>query len=135
MEESILKSTKRLVNVAEDDPSFDAELIAHINSAFSHLHLLGIGPEAGFRITGDTEQWETFFADNMQTFFREEVKSNIGHQVKLAFDPSMTPHLLTALQGLRDRSDFALQIWREENEWFEPEPGPLVIDGGDPTGT
>lgn len=134
MEESILKHTKKLANVPIDDPSFDQVLITHINSAFAHLHQMGLGPQAGFRITGEAEEWAAYFPSTMELSTQEEIKENITLQVRTIFDPPTTPHLLTSLEKVRERSDFRLTIWREENEWTDPDPGPMVIDGGDPSG-
>lgn len=126
MEESILKGTKKLVNVPMDDPSFDHDIITHINSAFAHLHQLGLGPEAGFRITGENENWDDFFPVDMELPVQEEIKENVALQVRTIFDPPTTPHLLTALEKVRDRSDFRLTVWREENDWVDPDPNPVT---------
>lgn len=134
MEESILKSTKKLVNVPADDPSFDQDLITHINSAFAHLHQLGLGPESGFRITGEEEKWSDFYPETMEIPVQSEVQANIGMQVRMIFDPPGSSHLLTALENLRTRSDFRLTVWREEHDWVDPSPNIMVIDGGDPLG-
>lgn len=134
MEQSILKSTKKLVNVPVDDPSFDQDLVTHINSAFAHLHQLGLGPESGFRITGETELWTDFYPETMEIPVQSEIQSNIGIQVRMIFDPSTTPHLLASLEKLRERSDFRLTVWREEHDWVDPSPNIMVIDGGDPLG-
>ena len=47
MENSILLSTKKVLNVSPDDPSFDMDILTFINSAFSTLHDLGVGPVGG----------------------------------------------------------------------------------------
>jgi hypothetical protein len=60
MEQSILKSTKKILNLSVDDTSFDLDILTHINSAFSHLHQLGIGPEAGFVVEDADKEWSDF---------------------------------------------------------------------------
>ena len=50
MEESILTSIKKLLGIAEEYKQFDADIIMHINSVFSILTQLGVGPSNGFSI-------------------------------------------------------------------------------------
>ena len=49
--ESILTSIKKLLGIAEDYNQFDQDLIMHINSVFSILNQLGVGPSEGFSIS------------------------------------------------------------------------------------
>lgn len=51
MTESILVSIKKLLGIADEYTQFDTDIIIHINSVFSVLQQLGIGPEDGFKIT------------------------------------------------------------------------------------
>ena len=51
--ESILTSIKKLLGIAEDDTSFDPDIIMHINSVFMVLRQLGVGPPEGFAIEGE----------------------------------------------------------------------------------
>ena len=60
MTESILTSIKKLLGIDESYKHFDPDLIMHINSVFSILTQLGVGPPNGFSITGDTEKWDSF---------------------------------------------------------------------------
>ena len=46
MEQSILKSTKNILGIADDYDVFDLQIMTHINSAFSTLTQLGVGPAA-----------------------------------------------------------------------------------------
>ncbi len=48
--ESILTSVKKQLGIAEDYEYFDMDLIIHINSVFSILTQLGIGPAEGSSI-------------------------------------------------------------------------------------
>ena len=45
---SILTSIKKLLGIAEEYQVYDADLIMHINSVFSILTQLGVGPADGF---------------------------------------------------------------------------------------
>ena len=82
--ESILKTIRKMVGPAEDYQYFDTDLIININSAFSRLCQLGVGPEMPFKITGEDETWSDFIDDGYQ----EEVKEYIFLKVKTVFDTS-----------------------------------------------
>lgn len=82
--DSILTSVKKMIGVHEDDTSFDVDIILAINSTFSVLYQLGVGPKTGqFFITGYTETWSSFMVDpNI-----DMVKTYMGLKVRMIFDP------------------------------------------------
>ena len=47
--ESILTSVKKLLGIDESYTHFDADLIMHINSVFSILGQMGVGPKKSSR--------------------------------------------------------------------------------------
>ena len=61
--ESILTSVKKLLGIDESYTHFDADLIMHINSVFSILGQMGVGPKKGFAISGADEKWSDFLED------------------------------------------------------------------------
>lgn len=81
--ESILTSIKKLLGITEEYEHFDTDIIMHINSAFSVLTQLGVGPENGFRIEDASAEWSEFLYDDPRLEF---VKSYIYFKVKLMFD-------------------------------------------------
>ena len=88
MEESILKTIKKLLGGS--DPSmdyFDVDIITHINTVFSILKQLGVGPKEGFKIEDDNEVWSDFLDDNTNL---EDVKTYIYLKVRMIFDPPAT---------------------------------------------
>jgi hypothetical protein len=135
LEQSILKSTKKILNIGEEDTSFDQDIITHINTAFSHLHQLGIGPEIGFVIDGAEEEWSDFLDPEENTPMLNAVKTNVYLRVRAVFDPPQLPHVMTAMNNQLLESDTRLNIMREESAWTDPDPPDvLVVDGGDPSG-
>lgn len=48
--DSILTSIKKMLGVEEEYEHFDPDILMHINSAFSILTQLGVGPDNGFMI-------------------------------------------------------------------------------------
>ena len=78
MEQSILKSTKSNLGVGDDDTSFDAQLIPHINAAFSTLTDMGVGPQGGFVIEDDTTEWAEYFPNEDDPAKLKVMLSKIG---------------------------------------------------------
>ena len=81
--ESILTSIKKLLGIAEEYEHFDVDIIMHINSAFSVLTQLGVGPEEGFRIEDAGAEWSDFLDDDPRL---EMVRTYVYLKVKLVFD-------------------------------------------------
>lgn len=86
--ESILTSIKKLLGIEADYKHFDADLIMHINSVFSILTQLGVGPANGFSITGADKVWSDFIGEDPNLF--SLVKSYMHLKVKLLFDPPIS---------------------------------------------
>jgi hypothetical protein len=138
MEQSILKSTKKVLHIGPDDESFDLDVMTHINSAFSDLHDLGVGPAEGFGIEDDAAVWDDFSSDAVE---RNRVKTFIFLKVRLLFDPPATTFHLKAQQDQLDEVTWRLSVGRESTEWVDPDPvvdpdeevvtTPGVLDGGD----
>lgn len=83
--ESILTSIKKLLGIAEEYTQFDADIIMHINSVFTTLTQLGVGPSEGFYIEDKETVWEEFIPDLNKL---QAVKTYIYLKVRLLFDPS-----------------------------------------------
>jgi hypothetical protein len=127
MEQSILKSTKKLLNVDPDDPSFDLDIITHINSAFSHLHQLGIGPTVGFQIEDDLSEWDDFLP-SAPLYIVNMVKASIYLRVRLLFDPPTIQNVMAAAQQQLQEADVRLSIMREETDWVDPDPAEPIVE-------
>ena len=89
--ESILNSIKKLLGMSEDYTAFDTDIIIHINSVFSILRQLGIGPEEGFIIEDESAVWSDFIGDKITI---ELVKTYMYMKVKLIFDPPLNASVL-----------------------------------------
>ena len=81
---SILDDTKKLLGISPDDPSFDTDVMIHINSTFSILHQLGVGPADGFEITSKNQLWADFLGTNKLV---NSAKTLVYLQTRLWFDP------------------------------------------------
>lgn len=124
METSILISTKKILGIAEDYTVWDLDIITHINSAFSTLTQLGVGPAVGYIITDETDEWGDFIGDDLQL---NSVKTYIYLRVRLVFDPPATSYAITAMQDQIQQLEWRLNVHREETEWVDPDP-PLLIE-------
>lgn len=84
--ESILTSIKKLLGIAEDYEHFDVDIIMCINSAFSTLSQLGVGPVNGFLISDKSSKWDDFAsATNISNI--ENAKMYVYLKTRLIFDP------------------------------------------------
>lgn len=94
MDSSILTSIKKLLGIAEEDTSFDQDIIMHINTVFAILAQLGVGPEGGFSIEDDSAVWGNYLGNATNL---ELVKSYIYMKVRSMFDPPTSSILADAM--------------------------------------
>lgn len=105
--DSILTSIKKLLGIAEEYDHFDADLIMHINSVFSTLHQLGVGPTEGFIIMDDTALWGDFLQGIPNI---ECVKSYMALKVKLLFDPPLTSSVMESMNRMISEYEWRLNV-------------------------
>lgn len=132
MEQSILKSVKKILGVAADDESFDLDILTFINSAFSTLHQLGIGPNDGFMIEDDTAVWDDFIGTDP---LRSQVKTYVYLKTRVSFDPPTTSYAIGAIEKQIEELEWRMNEEREKTAWIDPDPGEVtdemsIIDGG-----
>lgn len=123
MDTSILTSIKKLLGIPEDYTVFDVDVMTHINSAFSTLTQLGIGPTGGFMIEDDSAVWADFLADDKEY---NPVKTYIALRVRQIFDPPSTSYLISAFNDQIKELEWRLNTHREETGWVDPDP--VVVD-------
>lgn len=110
--DSILESVKKLIN-AEGDEYFDTDIIIHINTVFSVLQQMGVGPEEGFSIDDKTSTWDEFTED--EPLFNM-VKSYMAIRVKLLFDiASANSYYINQLQAQADELEWRIKTAAEVN--------------------
>jgi len=123
MEQSILISTKKVLGVAEDYTVFDEDIIMHINTAFSTLTQLGVGPAEGFMIEDASTEWDDFLPEDPDERQYNSVKSYVFLKVSMLFDPPQTSYLITAKEKQIEELEWRLNVVREETRWTDPDPG------------
>lgn len=105
--ESILNSIKKLLGIAEDYDHFDSDIIMHINSVFTTLTQLGVGPEDGFSINDEAEKWEDFLPEDRMI---HSVKSYMFMKVKLMFDPPLSSAVIECTKEQIKEMEWRLQV-------------------------
>lgn len=123
METSILTSTKKALGLGEDYTAFDLDIITHINTAFSTLTQLGVGPPLGFMIEDDTADWADFLGDDLQL---NSVKTYVFLKTRMLFDPPITSFHISAMNDQIRELEWRLNTHREETGWVDPDPPVLV---------
>ena len=106
MEESILTSIKKLLGITDDYTHFDQDIVLQINSAFSTLNQLGVGPKAGFSIHDASTVWTEFINDDRLNF----AKTFVQLKVKLAVDPPTSTALMESYNRQLDELTWRLSI-------------------------
>jgi len=129
MEQSILISTKKILGVGADDESFDLDIITHINTAFSILSDLGVGPNGGFVIEDDEPEWADYLSGAVEdpddldhTIKLSKIKTIIHLRARLLFDPPTTTFLLDSMKAQLQEHEWRLNANREAYAWVDPDP-------------
>lgn len=104
--DSILISIKKLLGIASDYTHFDDDIIVQINSAFSALTQLGVGPIEGFSIADESTTWCEFMNDPRLNF----AKTYVQLKVKLAFDPPASSALIESYNKQLDEITWRLTV-------------------------
>lgn len=114
--DSILTSIKKVLGIYEEDTSFDADLIMHINSVFMILRQMGIGPAYGFVIQDSYYSWSDFLSDNI---LLESVKTYMALKVRLIFDPPASSTIIEAMNRTISELEWRLNAQVDYAKSFE----------------
>jgi hypothetical protein len=117
VEQRILVSVKKVLNLPESDTSFDLDITMHINSALMRLKQLGVGPSEGFMIEDATDTWDAFVGDDPRW---NQVRTYVYMAVRLVWDPPSTPVALASMERQVDKLEWLLNVEREEMIWQPP---------------
>lgn len=133
MENSILKSVKKILGITADYTAFDLDILIHINSVFTTLNQLGVGPEDGLTIEDDTTTWAAFIGTTPRW---NAVKTYVYLKVRMLFDPPQTSYLVDSMNQQAKELEWRLSTNRELTDYVDPDPSSLlsdlVLDGGTP---
>ena len=118
---SILDDTKKVLGLAPDYTAFDTDVMMHINTVFTVLNRIGIGPDAGFMIEDNTTTWDAFVGTDLNL---NAVKSFVYLRVKALFDPRTTSFAIEADKKVEEELLWQLSVKREGESWTDPNPPP-----------
>lgn len=107
MQDSILMTIRKLVCGDPYADHFDTDLLVHINACFSVLNQLGVGPEKGFVVTDETQNWSDYTADSTVLNL---VKTYVTLKVKKIFDPPLTSSVLEAMDKEISQLEWRLNV-------------------------
>lgn len=110
MEKSILQTVKKVCGLAEAYTAFDPDLVMFINTAFSTLQQLGVGPDAGYFIQGDTEKWDDLGIPDRAMAM---VKTYVTLKARALFDPPTTSYLIEATERQIAELEWRISNYRE----------------------
>ena len=105
--ENILTSTKKLLNLSEEQTDFDPDIIVHINRAFSRLRKLGVGPAEGFSISDVTAMWDDYMDDDPNL---PDVKTYVYLKTKIVFDPPLSSTVLASMKEEIKELEWTLNV-------------------------
>lgn len=147
MADSILTNVKKIIGIVESDTSFDPDIVMHINTVFSVLTQLGIGPTAGFMIEDATPTWDDFLsvkqigqlqADGTVVYTDEQlsavnkllnmVKTYVYLRVRLIFDPPQTSFVIESLNKQIEELEVRISMEREGESWVDPMPVTVLTE-------
>lgn len=117
---SILNSVKKDIGVGSDYDHFDPEIITAINTAFSTLNQLGVGPSSGFSISDDTTEWSDYISDPDSPTLGF-VKTYVSKKAKMLFDPPTSSALMEAMKENLKELEFRINVEVDPNR-NEEEP-------------
>jgi hypothetical protein len=124
--ESILNSTKKILGLEMDYTAFDLDVLTHINTAFSVLDQVGIGPAGGFFISGVEDTWEDFSGTANPPVVPANqlnmVKTYVYLKVRYLFDPPSTGYAVDAMKQQIEEFEGRLNLFRED---ALPDPVPV----------
>lgn len=120
MEQSILKSVKKILGVPPEYEVFDLDIIMHINSVFVTLTDLGVGPHLGFEIEDDSTTWDDYVANDVRV---NRVKTFIYLSVKQLFDPAQQSWLIELQNKQLQELAWRINVAQERTDYFHETPG------------
>lgn len=106
MNDNILVTVKRAISIAEEDASFDGELLLYINATLGILSQIGLSEASVLPIIDEQTDWDELLGDRTDL---EMVKTYLGLKVKSVFDPPTSSALADALNRTIGELEWRIQ--------------------------
>lgn len=113
MEDSILETIKKMLDIYEEDTAFDLDVIMHINAALAELIHCGVGNQEGFTIKDKMATWEDFEPDPVAKSY---VIEYVYCKTKLVFDPPANSFTCEALSKRADEAQWRAYMLLDEKK-------------------
>jgi hypothetical protein len=110
-----------MLGIEEEYEHFDVDIIVSINTCFSILNQLGVGPDNGFSIIDKTSVW-TDWEEDMQKY--NEVKTYVYLKTRLIFDPPQNSSLSESFNKLISEIEWRLNCKEKYIPPVVPDPDP-----------
>ena len=121
-DQSILDSVKKVLGMDPSYTAFDDDIVMHINSQFSKLYNLGVGPKtAAFEIENGESTWGDFLQGKTNI---NMVKTYVCMAVRLIFDPPPTSFGITAVEKEIEQMGWRLNILDDDTHNYHH---PVVV--------
>lgn len=124
MEASILTSTKKILGIPNEYEVYDDDIVTHINSTFSIVNQLGVGPEEGFFIEDAGAEWDDLGVPMNQLGV---IRTYVFVRVKMLFDPPTVGFMVDATERQISELEWRLSVFREGERYPLP-PDQEVTD-------
>lgn len=105
--DSILASTKAMLGIVPEYTAFDNQIIMYINTTFSTLHQLGVGPDEGFSIEDGDTTWDELLQGRK---LLNLVITYVHMNVKLMFDPPANSFATTAMKEQMKELEWRINV-------------------------
>lgn len=112
--DSILMTVRKLVGGEENGTAFDTDLLVHINAVLEIIRQLGVGPEEGFIVTGESETWSDFLGDEIDKF--RACVSYMILRVRLMFDPPSNSFSIESFKEIQKELEWRLTVDVDERK-------------------
>ena len=109
--ESVLNTIKKCLDIDPDNKDFDMDIFLHINSVLTIMKRLGIIPKTSRRISDDSVTWSQLIPDDSLDV--EDIKDYIFLRVKLIFDPPQNQKHTDVLIDAYKEIEFGLMTQNE----------------------
>ena len=107
--DSILTSVKKDLGIAEDYTHFDPDIIMDINTAFSVLTQLGVGPETGFSISDSSTLWTDYIPDS-ESLVLNLVKTYVSKKTRILFDPPLSSSVMESVNKVLSELEWRINV-------------------------
>lgn len=112
MEDSILISVKKALDINKDLKAFDLDILMNINSVFSVLYQIGVHSSTDiYQIENSEITWSDLFGED--PILIDMIKIYTYIKVRILFDPPTSSFVLESLKAQAQELEWRIQIQAE----------------------